>query len=108
MTTIKNHVTLVGNIGTSAQITNFDNGNKVARFSLTTDKSIRTNSGKTKKIAEWHKLFAWGNMAKFIENYAEKGKKVAIHGRLVYRTYLNKEGVKRNVAEVEVRNIMGL
>ena len=47
-------------------------------------------------------------MAQFVEEYAEKGKKVAIHGRLVNRTYLNKEGKKRSITEVELRHIIGL
>ena len=106
--TLRNHITLVGNIGTQAEITNFDNGNKVARFSIATDKTYRANNGKIKSDTEWHRVFAWGNMAQFIEQYAEKGKKVAIHGRLVSRTYLNQEGVKRSVTEVELRHIIGL
>lgn len=108
MTTIRNHVTLIGNIGTPAEITNFENGNKVARFNLATDKTYRANNGKTKSDTEWHRVFAWGNMAQFIESYAEKGKKVAIHGRLVNRTYLSQDGKKRNVTEVELRHIIGL
>ena len=106
--TLRNHITLVGNIGTQAEITNFDNGNKVARFSIATDKTYRANNGKIKSDTEWHRVFAWGNMAQFIVQYAEKGKKVAIHGRLVNRTYLNQEGVKRSVTEVELRHIIGL
>jgi single-stranded DNA-binding protein len=47
-------------------------------------------------------------MAQFIEQYGEKGKKVAIHGRLVKRTYLTKNGVQRVLKEVEVRQIIGL
>jgi single-strand DNA-binding protein len=106
--TLRNHITLVGNIGTNAEITNFDNGNKVARFSIATDNTFRANNGKIKSDTEWHRVFAWGNMAQFIEQYAEKGKKVAIHGRLVNRTYLNQEGIKRSVTEVELRHIIGL
>jgi len=34
MTTIRNHITLIGNIGNDAEITQFDNGSKVARFNL--------------------------------------------------------------------------
>jgi single-strand DNA-binding protein len=108
MTTIRNHVTLIGNIGTTTEVTNFENGSKVARFSVSTDRVFRANSGKMHVNKEWHRIFAWGNMAQFIENYAEKGKKVAIHGRLVNRTYLNSDGQKRQIAEVELRNIIGL
>lgn len=108
MTTLRNHVTLIGNIGTPAEITNFENGNKVARFNLATNTTYRANNGKTKSDTEWHRIFAWGNMAQFIESYAEKGKKVAIHGRLVNRTYLSQDGKKRSVTEVELRHIIGL
>lgn len=108
MTTIRNHITLIGNIGSATEITNFENGGKVARFQLATDSAYRANNGNIKSSTEWHRVFAWGNMAQFIENYGEKGKKVAIHGRLVNRTYLSREGKKRNVTEVEVRHIIGL
>lgn len=108
MNNLRNHITLIGNMGSNPQITNFDNGNKVARFQLATDRSFRANDGKIKSSTEWHKVFAWGNIAGFIESYGEKGKKVAIHGRVVNRTYLNNEGKKRNVTEVEVQHIIGL
>ena len=108
MTTIRNYVTLVGNIGSNTQITNFENGKSVARFSLATQKTTRKNDGNYTNLVEWHRIFAWGNMAQFIEKYGEKGKKVAIHGRLVNRSYLNPEGKKRNLPEVEVRQIIGL
>ena len=39
MQTIRNHVTLVGNMGSPARITNFDSGAKVARFQLATNKN---------------------------------------------------------------------
>lgn len=107
-TTIRNHVTLIGSIGTMTEVTNFENGSKIARFSISTEKSFRANNGSTRLTKEWHRIFAWGNMAQFIEYYAEKGKKVAIHGRLVNRTYLNTDGQKRNITEVELRNIIGL
>ena len=108
MTTIRNYVTLVGNIGSNTQITNFENGKSVARFSLATQKTTRKNDGNYTNLVEWHRIFAWGNIAQFIEKYGEKGKKVAIHGRLVNRSYLNPEGKKRNLTEVEVRQIIGL
>lgn len=108
MNTLRNHITLIGSIGSKTEVTNFDNGGKVARFRLSTDKTYRSNDGKIKSSKEWHSVFAWGNMAQFIEAYGEKGKKVAIHGRLVNRTFLSREGRQRNITEVEVRHIVGL
>ena len=105
MQIIKNHVTLVGNMGANAQITNFDNGGKVARFTLATDKYPDDSK---KKKPEWHRVFAWGNLAKFIEEYGAKGRQLALHGRLVNRTYLSKQGKERKVTEIEVKHVIGM
>jgi single-strand DNA-binding protein len=99
MQTLRNNVTLIGNMGSDAQITQFENGSKVARFNIAT-----SSSGKT----EWHKVFAWGNVAQFIESYGKKGKELAIHGRVVKRSYMDKLGKKQHVTEVEVKHIIGL
>lgn len=101
---MRNQVTLIGNMGDIPQITNFENGGKVARFNLATSNA----DTKSDKPAEWHRLFAFGNLAQFIENFGGKGKRIAITGRLVNRTYLSKDGKPRKIAEVEIRNIIGL
>jgi single-strand DNA-binding protein len=105
---MRNHITLIGRVGTYAEVTKFENGSKVARFSMSTERSYRGINGAIKQDVEWHRLFAWGEMAQFIESYAEKGKKIAIHGRLVKRTFLTKDGSRRCVTEVEVKNLMGI
>ena len=107
MNSIKNHVMLVGNMGAPAQITNFDNGNKVARFSIAINRDKRTEEGSYITETEWHRLFAWGNMAQFIERFGDTGKKIAIHGRLVQRTYMTKDGKPKTLTEVEARQIIG-
>lgn len=98
---MKNQVTLIGNMGDMAQITNFENGNKVARFNLATNTNKHTP-------ANWHRLFCFGNIAQFIENFGGKGKRIAVTGRIVNRTYLNKSGLMQKVTEIEVRHIIGL
>ena len=108
MLQLRNHVTLVGNMGNNAKITQFENGSKIARFSLATDKFYGKKEKPHKKAPEWHNLFAWGNIAQFIEKYGEKGKQLAIHGKLVTRTYLSKEGKERKITEIEVQHIIGI
>lgn len=97
-----NSITLVGNMESKAQVTNFENGGKVVRFKLKTDDKSKL------KTNEKHSVFAWGNMAKFIELYGDKDKELAIQGRLVKRTYLNRIGQKRHITEVEVKHVIGL
>lgn len=100
---MKNQITLVGNIGKAPQITNFENGNKVARFDIATN-----SSNSNAKKPEWHHVFAFGNIAQFIENFAETGKRIAISGKLVNRTYVNKMGQPRKITEVEILHVIGL
>lgn len=105
MQTLKNHVTLIGNLSSKPEITNFENGSKVARFRLATSRYTLKDK---KARKEWHRVFAWGNMAQFIENHARLGSELAIHGRLVNRTFLGKDGKERKVTEVEVKHVLGL
>ncbi len=100
---MRNQVTLIGNIGKSVEVTNFENGGKVARFTVATNSTAK---GQTQ--TQWHKLFAWGNLAQFIENFGAAGKKIAVSGKLVNRTYVTKSGKPQKVTEIEVRSIIGL
>lgn len=105
MQTLKNHITLIGSLSSKPEITNFENGSKVARFRVATNRY--TMKDKRARV-EWHRVFAWGNMAQFMEHHGKIGKELAIHGRLVYRTYLTKTGEERKITEVEVKHVIGL
>jgi len=104
MQSLRNQVTLVGNFGNDTQVTTFENGAMVARFSLGMDApQLKTeDTGNRKKL----RMFAWGNTADFINRFCGSGKRVAITGRLVNRTYFNPQGVLRKVTEVEVRQVV--
>ncbi|MFM1894070.1 MAG: single-stranded DNA-binding protein [Crocinitomicaceae bacterium] len=105
---MNNYVTLVGSIAQSPTAISLNNGGKIAKFALTTPKTYRKNNGQYASRLDWHRIFAWGNMASFVLNHAEVGKKVAIHGRLVHRAFMDKKGKKRSATEVELRQIIGL
>ncbi|TNE53682.1 MAG: hypothetical protein EP338_10550 [Bacteroidetes bacterium] len=100
---MKNQITIVGNILTDPQVTDTGNGAKVARFQM---KGNRKLSNSTKD--GWYKLFAWGNVARFIELYAKRGKQIAVTGRQVKRTYLNETGRLIQTLEIEVQHVVGL
>ena len=106
MSTIKNSVKLVGNVGAEPSITNLDNGKKVARLSLATNETFKNSKGEKQTETNWHTLIAWGKAAEIVEKYVTKGKEIAIDGKLTSRSYENKEGEKRNVTEVIVQEIL--
>lgn len=107
MTAIRNHITLIGNIGSQTEITKFDNGSKVARFSLATDKTFRANNGKMKSDTEWHRIFAWETWPNSLKNMRKKVK--SCHSwSLGEQNLPQSRREKRSVTEVELRHIIGL
>ncbi|GAA3561372.1 single-stranded DNA-binding protein [Snuella lapsa] len=106
MSTLKNKVQLIGNVGIEPTITNLENGRKVARLSLATNESYKNNKGERQTDTNWHTIIAWGKTADIIEKYVAKGKEIAVEGKLTSRSYEDKEGVKRYVTEVVVSEIL--
>ena len=106
MSTIKNHVQLIGNIGQEPTITNLESGKKVARFSLATNENYKDSKGEKQIDTNWHTVVAWGKTAEIIEKYVSKGKEVGIVGKLKTRTYTTDDGNQRYVTEVEANEIL--
>jgi len=106
MSTIRNQVQLIGNVGQEPTITNLDNGRKVARLSLATNEHYKNANGEKQTDTQWHTVVAWGKSAEIIEKYVNKGKEIAVEGKLSSRSYEDKEGVKRYVTEVVASEIL--
>ena len=106
MSTIKNHVQLIGNVGQEPTITNLESGKKVARFSLATNENYKNNKGEKQTDTNWHTVVAWGKTADIIEKYAEKGKEIGVVGKLKTRTYTSEDGNQRYVTEVIADEIL--
>ncbi len=106
MSTLRNSVRLIGNVGQVPEIKNLENGQKVANFSLATNEVYYDKDGKKVTKTTWHNLVAWGKTAEIIENYVDKGKEVAIEGKLTNRSYETKEGQTRYVTEIVINEIL--
>ena len=106
MSTIRNHVQLIGNIGQEPTITNLESGKKVARFSLATNEYYKDSKGEKQTDTNWHTIVAWGKTAEIIEKYAGKGKEIGVVGKLKTRTYTTDDGNQRYVTEVEANEIL--
>ena len=106
MSTIKNHVQLIGNVGQEPTITNLESGKKVARFSLATNEYYKDSKGEKQTDTNWHTIVAWGKTAEIIENYVGKGKEIALTGKLRTRSYTTEDGNQRYVTEVEANEIL--
>ncbi len=106
MKTLRNKVSLIGNLGMDPKVTELDGGRKRVRFTLATNDTYRNGKGEKIVDTQWHNIVAWGNNAVFAEKYLQKGMEVTLDGRLTYRDYEDKNGEKRYITEVIVDNIL--
>jgi single-strand DNA-binding protein len=95
-----NKVTLLGNVGKDPEIKTFQNGGKIASFSLaTTDSWKDKGTGERKSATEWHNIVVKNEgLVGIVEKFVKKGSKLHIEGKLETRTY-EKDGSTRYIAE---------
>jgi single-strand DNA-binding protein len=109
MYTLKNKVQLIGNVGNAPEIKTIqESGKKMARFSIATNEIYRNMRGEKVKETTWHSCVAWGKIAEIIEKYITKGSELAIEGKLINRSYTDKEGTKKYISEIEVNELLML
>jgi single-strand DNA-binding protein len=100
-----NIVVLSGFVGQDPQITNLDNGVKVANFSLATSHPYKNKAGEKVDQTFWHRIVAFRGGAEIVEKYVNKGSQIAIQGQLKSRSYEDKEGKKHTIVEVHAEQI---
>lgn len=78
----------------------------MARFSVATNEVYRNANGEKITDTQWHNLVVWGKMADIAEKYLAKGREVLIEGKIVNRSYNDKEGQKKYVTEIQVNELL--
>ena len=96
---------LVGNLGKDPEIKTFDNGERVANFTVATSQVWRDKfSGERKERTQWHNIAVHTQpLVDIVEKYARKGNKIYIQGQTEKRKYTDRNGVERETAEVVLR-----
>ena len=67
MSTLKNKVQLIGNVGNAPEIKTLESGKKVANFSLATNEFYKNSKGEKEQNTQWHSIVAWGKVAGIVE-----------------------------------------
>jgi len=108
MNALKNKVQLIGNLGQDPEVVNLDSGSKLAKFSIATNETYRNAKGEKVTDTQWHNVVVWGKLAEVVENFLHKGSEVAVEGKLIHRSYENKEGEKRFISEIKCNELLML
>ena len=102
---LRNKVTLIGRTGKDVEIVKFENG-KLAKVSLATTDHYTNALGEKVEETQWHSLSAGGKLADIMEKYVEKGKEIAVEGKVVYRSWDDKDGLKHYITEIRVEELV--
>lgn len=97
-----NRVFLIGHLGADPEIRTTTDGREIAQLRLATGDSWRDKTtGERKEKTEWHRVTVFNeNLVTVCKQYAKKGSKLFIEGRLQTRKWTDQAGVDRYSTEV--------
>lgn len=101
-----NNITLVGRLTKNVDLKTTQSGISVANFTLAVDRDFKNASGE--KETDFIPIVAWRGLAENAARFLDKGKLAAVTGSLQMRSYEDKDGNKRLVAEVLASGIQFL
>lgn len=98
---------LIGNVGRDPEIHYYEADQCVASFTLATTERGYTlpNGTSVPDHTDWHNIVLFKALAKYAEKYIHKGDKLYIEGRVRYRSYDDKKGMRRYVTEIYGDNL---
>jgi single-strand DNA-binding protein len=84
-----NKVSLIGNLGNKPEIRHFENGGRVANFSVaTTERWTDKKTGEKREATEWHSIVVKNdNLIGFVEKWLDKGTRIYVEGQLKTRKW---------------------
>jgi single-strand DNA-binding protein len=106
MNTLRNKVSLIGRLGAQPEVTTFDSGRTLARFTLATKENYKDKDGQWQESTQWHTINAWGKIAERVQKVLNKGQEIILEGKLVHQTYESSNGEKRYGTVIEASEFL--
>lgn len=97
------NVSILGNLGRAPETRFTPDGTFVANFSIASNSVRNSPNGKIEETA-WFRVTAFGNQARTLAQYAKKGTRMLVQGKLTTGAWLNREGVPQVSADVVLQD----
>jgi single-strand DNA-binding protein len=97
-----NSVVIIGRLVADPEHRETNTGKGVANMRIAVDRKGR------EKETDFFSVTAWGQTADFVCTYLQKGRLVAVQGRLQVRSYKDKENVQRQSYEIVADSVQPL
>lgn len=100
-----NRVVIIGRLTRDPELRTTTAGKSVCSFSVAVQKRIKPDDGPD---ADFFSVSAWGKTAEFVSNYLQKGRLIAVDGRLQSRRYTTSDGTSRETTEIIADTVQAL
>jgi single-strand DNA-binding protein len=100
---VLNTVVLIGRLTRDPELRYTQSGKAVATVRLAVDRGTTNPQGE--RETDFIDVVVWDKQAETVANYLQKGRLVAVQGRLQIRQYETQEGQKREKAEVVANTV---
>lgn len=94
-----NKIIIMGRLTADVELRRTNTGTPVASFTLACDRDFG------EKETDFIEVVAWKGTAEFVSKYFGKGRMAVVSGRLQIRKWQDKDGNKRQTAEVVADNV---
>ena len=94
-----NQITIVGHVGSAPELNYGQNSVPFCRFSVAVNEQWKTDGEKREKVT-WFPVITFNGLAETCANYIDRGRLVAIQGRVQSREYEDRAGTKHQVMQV--------
>lgn len=101
-----NRVMLIGNLTRDPELRYTPAGMAVVSFGLATNRVWITKQGEKKEDAQFHRIVAWNKLAELCSQLLGKGRRVYVEGRIQYREITDQAGVKKQVSEIVIDDMI--
>lgn len=102
-----NKVILIGRLATDPELRYTPSGVAVTSFRIAVGRSF-TSSVTGERETDFFDVVAWRQSAEFAANYLNKGRLVAVDGRLQNRNWVAPDGTKRYANEIVANDLRSL
>ena len=98
-----NHITIMGRLTRDPELRRTGSGLAVASFSVAVERDY-PNKDTGEREVDFIDCVAWRQTGEFVSKWFAKGQMIVVSGRLQIRKWTDKDGNKRNTAEIIVDN----
>ncbi len=103
-----NRAILIGRLGTDPEVRFTPSGTAVANFNIATNRVWKDRDGNAQEETTWHRIVVWGRTAEVVKEYARKGSRIFVEGRIQTREWQDQNGQRRFTTEIVANEIQFL